>query len=590
MSSPINLLIEMKTVSRKKPTFGSEIGLSSPKIDDLKIDNFDDFFLDTNYNPVELQSFYQRESPSLSWQEEKRSSYIVRGHVDNEEKLKKFINENQDNEKVINIYSDPRITCFTSTPHLNEVIGNYSDVAKLLEISQLHQNGMDGCNVFVAIVDTGLNLKYLKSKGQNPKLNKAFSWNPSRSGFFLAILEKLASFLEKRNQDNLQIDHGTMCAFNVCHIAPRCTLLDHTVIREEFNTEPKIVGLLSDAIQSYNVLLNFLQKQKRSNKKFSLVVNNSWGMYNPDWDYAVGNYKNYSNNPTHPFNRIVQELEEAGADILFAAGNCGAEDPHPFCSNVIDETIYGANSHPNVLSIAAVNVNKERLGYSSKGPGRLENRKPDLCAYSHFEGSRQSKPDAGTSTACAVATGVVAAIRSKYPSSLLSTAELRELLRDTAEKLSTQDFDHDHGYGLINVDKLLKALNKINNMEQNYFKNIVEQRPVVLKTLQKVAISANPKPSMVVGVDDVILLSIALPLTSYLVREVGLPWLSTATDYSELWRLKLDTWVNKQYEENGIDKEQAKQAGEALRKELESTDSTKDREVWGQVLELLKNN
>lgn len=128
------------------------------------------------------------------------------------------------------------------------------------------------------------------------------------------------------------------------------------------------------------------------------------------------------------------------------------------------------------------------------------------------------------------------------------------------------------------------------DMKQEEFKNIVEERPAVLKTLQRVAISSNPTPSMAVGVDDVILLSIVLPLTSYLVREIGFPWLSEVRKYSELWRLKVDAWIDEQYKQNGIDKDQAKLVGQALKEELENIKSTEDREVWKEVLKLLQSD
>jgi hypothetical protein len=59
-----------------------------------------------------------------------------------------------------------------------------------------------------------------------------------------------------------------------------------------------------------------------------------------------------------------------------------------------------------------------------------------------------------------VAAGVVAAIRTKYPPSRLSPAELRQLLRRTAEDLSPSGFDYDRGFGLIDVSALLNALER----------------------------------------------------------------------------------------------------------------------------------
>jgi hypothetical protein len=42
-----------------------------------------------------------------------------------------------------------------------------------------------------------------------------------------------------------------------------------------------------------------------------------------------------------------------------------------------ERSIAGANSHPDVISIAGVSVRRERVGYSSQGPGRLAKQKPD---------------------------------------------------------------------------------------------------------------------------------------------------------------------------------------------------------------------
>jgi Subtilase family len=60
-----------------------------------------------------------------------------------------------------------------------------------------------------------------------------------------------------------------------------------------------------------------------------------------------------------------------------------------------------------------------------------------------------------------VAAGVVAAIRRRYPASVLSPGQLRDLLRDTAEPQGDEDFDYEYGHGIINVQNLLDALEEI---------------------------------------------------------------------------------------------------------------------------------
>jgi subtilisin family serine protease len=300
---------------------------------------------------------------------------------------------------------------------------------------------MDGYRVAVAILDTGVNLAHLESKGRDPKFSSRRSWTP-------------AGVATKPGRH--PVGHGTMCAYDIGIAAPKATLLDHAVLLSETPGETAMSGLLSDAVLAYSKLLASIQAMPASRR--ALVVNNSWGMFSPTWDFPVGHPGNYSDNPAHPFNVIVASLEAAGADILFAAGNCGRDCPDGRCRFGTGRPICGANSHPSVLSVAGVDTRKRRVGYSSQGPGRLNPDKPDLSAYTHFRGSGVYPADGGTSAACPVAAGVVAAVREKYPSSVLSPAELRALLFKTAEDLGGTGFDHDFGWGVIDGTALAATL------------------------------------------------------------------------------------------------------------------------------------
>ena len=193
-----------------------------------------------------------------------------------------------------------------------------------------------------------------------------------------------------------------------------------------------------------------------------MVVNNSWGMFHPSWDFPVGDPGNYSDNPNHPFNRIVGALERAGADILFAAGNCGADCPDGRCRGVTAMAIYGANSHPQVLSVAGVDTSKQRVGYSAIGPGRLDRMKPDISGYTHFKGSGVYSADGGTSAATPVVAGVVAAVRSVFPydpaTPASAPAAVRNMLTKTAEDRGLVGYDFEYGWGIVNGCRLAEAL------------------------------------------------------------------------------------------------------------------------------------
>jgi len=108
--------------------------------------------------------------------------------------------------------------------------------------------------------------------------------------------------------------------------------------------------------------------------------------------------------------------------------------------------------------VAGVDINQKRLGYSTEGPGHLEDQKPDIASFTHFAGSGVFTADGGTSAATPVAAGVVAAIRRLYPASVLPPAQLRDLLRDTAEPQGNGGFNYEYGHGVINVQNLLNAL------------------------------------------------------------------------------------------------------------------------------------
>ncbi|MEV4102811.1 S8 family serine peptidase [Nonomuraea sp. NPDC049649] len=345
---------------------------------------------------------------------------------------------------VVGVFSDPVIetcrVCGGDGP-----AGTWRDVERLLDVAKLRAEGLDGSDVALAVVDTGVNLDHLNGKlRRDVRLDAARSWLPPTV---------------PGTPGEFPVDHGTMCAFDALIGAPEATLLDLPLLRSTRPGGSVMDGLLSDAVAAFAHLRTVLDAQPEESR--ALVVNNSWGSFSPEWDFPVGHPGNYSDNGAHPFNLMVASLDQAGADILFAAGNCGRDCPDGRCA-FAERPITGANSHPRALSIGGVDVRGERVGYSSQGPGRLAARKPDVCAYTHFTGSGAygDEPDAGTSAAAPVAAGLVAAVRTRWPASRLSPAQLRALLRRTAEDRSTVGFDYDYGYGIVDPAGILAALRR----------------------------------------------------------------------------------------------------------------------------------
>jgi hypothetical protein len=341
------------------------------------------------------------------------------------------------------IYADPLIEPCPLTCIGSPAVGDTARVASAVCVSKLRSARMTGTGVLLAIVDTGINLPYLRSRGLTPNFNSSRSWVPAIPGQPPLV------------PGNLPVDHGTMCAYDALIAAPDSMLIDIAVLQSRRPGRTVMEGLLSDAVLAYSFLHRILTGPRRPGDFHSMVVSNSWGMFRREWDFPVGHPGNYSDNPNHPFNRIVGRLAQAGADILFAAGNCGRECPDSRCGAEVDAGIYGANSHADVLSVAGVDLNKNRVGYSTRGPGHLARQKPDIASFTHFRGSGVYPVDGGTSAATPVAAGVLAAVRSRFPVGPTATpAMLRNAVTRLSDDKGTIGFDFEYGWGVISGCKL----------------------------------------------------------------------------------------------------------------------------------------
>ncbi len=367
------------------------------------------------------------------------STYLLRGNIPDGQAQASALAEATAHPDVVGVFSDPQIESCLVCPG-DAPVGTDAKVGTLLGKSKLAAAKMDGHGVLVAVVDTGINVPYLRTKGRKPTLDAARSWVP-------------AGVPTQPGQH--PVNHGTMCAYDVGIIAPKATLLDYAVLLSTTPGATTMAGLLSDAVLAYSQLRQIVAAMPAARR--AMVVSNSWGMFSPAWDFPPGHPGNYSDNPNHPFNLIVASLEAAGADILFAAGNCGRDCPDGRCAFGAASPICGANSHPAVVSVAGVDVNKNRVGYSSQGPGRLTSKKPDIASYTHFVGSGVYAADGGTSAACPVAAGVVAAIRTRHKVHHLTPAQLRSLIQRTAQDQGHTGYDFDYGWGIIDGGALKRA-------------------------------------------------------------------------------------------------------------------------------------
>ena len=261
------------------------------------------------------------------------------------------------------------------------------------------------------------------------------------------------------------VTHGTKMASLVLAVAPQARILDLALMPSHILTLANAfgTGFLSWAVGAYSMLVAMIPWIQQNFPAYSgpWVLNNSWAVFDlstdfpPPWDYG--------NNPLHQLNVAVAALPRFGiADVLFAAGNCGQFCPDPRCgAGQIGpaRSIHGVAAIRDALTVAAIRSDETWLGYSSQGPAAPSflSTKPDLCAASQFAGVADwDRSFTGTSSACALTTGAIAAKRSLVPPSVLSPPTLRALAVATARRVVNQAApDERRGAGMIDVSALV---------------------------------------------------------------------------------------------------------------------------------------
>lgn len=218
------------------------------------------------------------------------------------------------------------------------------------------------------------------------------------------------------------------------------------------------------------------------------MLTNSWGIFN------ASTAADYVSNPNHPFTRKVVEAIDEGIIVLFAAGNCGDTCPDGRCTTSgPGQSIWGANGHPRVMTVGAVNKNEQFVGYSSQGPAALDPHKPDFCSITHFTGYFNS--DSGTSAATPIAAGVCALLKQAKPSATHNS--IKAALIATAKNIGAPGWDQHSGAGIIGgkraydrlMGKLIIKEAKIEKIEVKEVKEIkLEKNEIKERKSEKIEI------------------------------------------------------------------------------------------------------
>lgn len=412
-------------------------------------DQAPNFELDTEYPPVPV-----RTPPSLAaaFASADQEAVIVRGTIEEDE-----IPSLEALPEVVKVWREGRIAPFSESVSLDLIPaagfgdcpfadcdcspsvpkGNIQAVATHLGVNQIWAEGFRGQDMVIGIVDGGITAqgRPIAAADQNHVGN--VNCRPNGLGqpsWPMAQVPNVIGGWPGNTWGTTGVAwcwHGNMTSTDALGMAPDAQIYDIRI-----SDAPDIEGTLSDALAGFDWAIRRHRQDGTPH-----VLSNSWGIYQEDWD------ADYATDPDHFFTRKVEEAIEEGILVLFAAGNCGERCPDGRCGSDIgpQRSIWGANGHPQVMTVGAVNLNEEYIGYSGQGPAALDPEKPDFCAISHFTGYFNS--DTGTSAACPVAAGVVALLKQAHPT--LTQQAMKQILSATAKDLGDPGWDPHTGHGLI---------------------------------------------------------------------------------------------------------------------------------------------
>lgn len=439
---PISLLLEMRADQGMSPSLGMN---ALPELASGALT------LDPEFVPVPMGG-----NPEAEGFASQPQTYILRGTVASQDqvralesdplvlrvwldtKIAPFMHPGEQNETAPEVDENPSMAacpigscdCSPQTP-----VGTMSDVARYLGADQIWSRGYRGTGIVVGVLDGGIT-----AQGRPVIAGQTARRIPRVIGGW-----PVASW---GTQASAWSEHGNMCATDVLGMAPDAQIFDMRI-----SGSGGSVATISRALQAFDWAISHYRTHGTPQ-----ILTNSWGIFQESWDAS------YARDPSHPFTRKVVEAVNAGMIVLFAAGNCGDTCPDGRCGpdTGTGRSIWGANGHDAVMTVGAVNLREQFVGYSSRGPAALSPRKPDFCAITHFTGYHNS--DSGTSAATPILAGICALLKQVRPSA--TTATLKSALIATCKDIGAAGFDVHSGHGIVQPKGAFDRLTQLVKLPQ----------------------------------------------------------------------------------------------------------------------------
>ncbi len=298
-----------------------------------------------------------------------------------------------------------------------------SNVEYVVENIKLH--------AYEAPFDFG-SLANLQEQWANTKVNMGKAWEVAGRGSKSVLLAVIDTGVDYRHEslstnmvpgydfkgnDNDPMDetgsqnpgHGTHCAGSIGANG----LVDNGTVGASPNVS--IMPLRFLGADGSGDLMAGIKAIDYAIEKKAVIISASWGA-------KIGRSQ------AQPLVDAVERADKAGVIFVAAAANNGTNN---------DTTeFYPANGgFPNMISVAASDINDAKPSWSNFGKKSVHIASPGLDILSTFPGNKYGKIS-GTSMATPLVAGIVALIKSQYPD--MTGAEIRAILQSSGAKVDIE--------------------------------------------------------------------------------------------------------------------------------------------------------
>lgn len=319
--------------------------------------------------------------------------------------------------------------------------GNSDQQLAMLGINQMHQDGLTGKGIIIAVLDGGFPGVNTLDAFANLEANKSIA------GTY--------NFPDHNPNVYKNHEHGTMV------LSTLASFLDGKIIGAAFDAQYLLLRTEDVQVENRKEEFYWLLGAEYADSAGADIISSSLGYSTFDLSFQDYSYQNLDGK-TALITRAAEWAFSKGMLVVNSAGNEG---------QTAWKHIIPPADGEHVLTVGGVTLDRKLYNASSRGPTTDNRIKPDVMAVGQsatvLNQSGKVITANGTSFAAPLIAGFAANLWQKFP--LLSNIELLELIKQSGDRVANPD--NNFGFGIPSYINLLKLKGEATNINYPYIVN-----------------------------------------------------------------------------------------------------------------------